>query len=111
MHDDRDRPLPVAADRVMKRIGETEDRRRANTLAAGANVKWLLREDDAERAVAVSDRIAIDDDHWRATIHRFRPADGLRIALSTAEVRREVVFETPSRRGRTLALQPNPDCR
>lgn len=59
-----------------------------------AAVEWLIRDDDVERAVPVSDRMAIDDDCWRATIERFEPAEGIWVFLSTADVYRDVTFDT-----------------
>jgi AraC-like DNA-binding protein len=75
----------------MKEWGMTWE---AGLLAIDADrIEWLLREGGSERTVPVTDRIEIDDDHWRATIERFDPAEDLRVYLSTAEVRRSPSFE------------------
>ena len=59
-----------------------------------SKVEWLIRTGDVERAVAVSDRMTIEDASWRATIERFEPAEGIWVFLSSADIHREVVFDT-----------------
>lgn len=54
--------------------------------------EWLLREGDAERPVAPSERVVIDDDHWRAVSERIDVGTGMRIFLTSAEVRRPVTL-------------------
>lgn len=63
-------------------------------MASADQADWLLRSEDAERAVPVSSRMAMDDEFWRATIERFDLSDGFRVFLTSAEVHRRFVFDT-----------------
>jgi AraC-like DNA-binding protein len=63
-----------------------------------ANVEWLLREATDERALPMSERTAIDDERWCATIERLEIGGGLRIFLTYAEVRRDIAIEARDNR-------------
>jgi AraC-like DNA-binding protein len=56
-------------------------------------IEWLLRTGDSERPVPVSKRIVMDDEAWRATIERLDISDGLRVFLTTADVRQGLTLE------------------
>lgn len=56
-------------------------------------VDWLLYEGAAEQRVPPAERMAIDDDRWRATVERLDVGEGLRVYLTTADVRRSLSIE------------------
>jgi AraC-like DNA-binding protein len=58
-----------------------------------SNVDWLLREATDERTLRVSQRMAIDDERWRATIERIDIGPGLRVFLTDAEARHDITVE------------------
>ncbi|MGH6735047.1 MAG: helix-turn-helix transcriptional regulator [Methyloceanibacter sp.] len=58
-----------------------------------AALDWLLREDDDERAVPVSERVEVDDDHWRMSTERLDIGPGMWVFLSLADVWGEPTLE------------------
>lgn len=54
-----------------------------------SRVDWLLHEATATRSLPVSQRMELDDEHWRATIERLELGPGLRVFLTEAEIRKE----------------------
>lgn len=63
-----------------------------------ANVEWLLREATDKRTLPMSERTAIDDERWCATIERLEIGGGLRIFLTNAEARRDIAIEARDNR-------------
>lgn len=57
------------------------------------NVEWLLKEATAEERLSVGARTLIDDERWRATLERLEVGPGLRVFLTTAEVRQDVTLQ------------------
>ncbi len=64
-----------------------------NRGAAQDRIAWLLREGERETTVPVSERMVVDDDHWRATIERLDVSAGMRVHLTRAMVRRPLTLE------------------
>lgn len=60
------------------------------------NVEWLLRE-ATESPLRVGEFTRIDDAHWRAVIERLEIGPGLRVILTTAQVRRSLTVEPRDR--------------
>ena len=62
---------------------------------AGAiqGVNWLLYQDEDTHLVPVAEHITIDNDHWRATIERQDVGNGLRVFLTSADVRQSLTLE------------------
>lgn len=58
-----------------------------------AQVDWLLLEDDEERAMPVSERVEVDDDHWRMSTERLEVGPGMWVFLSLADVWGEPTLE------------------
>jgi AraC-like DNA-binding protein len=58
-------------------------------------IEWLLSVGDAERRVPSSERIVIDDDHVRTTTERIDIGSGMRVFLTSAEVRRPLTITAP----------------
>ena len=56
-------------------------------------IDWLLREGATETAVPVSEVMAFNDDHWRATIERLDVSLGIRVYLTRAEVHQPLTLE------------------
>jgi AraC-like DNA-binding protein len=57
-----------------------------------AKAEWLLREGDRERALPVSERIVIDDEHWRLVSEQIEVDAGMRVFLHSADVHRPVTL-------------------
>lgn len=57
------------------------------------NVEWLLHEATVARAVQISERTVMDNEFWRATIERLEIGPGLRVFLTDAEVKQELVVQ------------------
>lgn len=57
------------------------------------NTDWLLHEADGERALKTSQRMELDDAQWKAVIERVETGPGLRVFLTTAEVRNDVTVQ------------------
>jgi AraC-like DNA-binding protein len=64
-----------------------------NRVATEDRIAWLLREGERETMVPVSERMVVDDDHWRATIERLDVSQGIRVYLTRAMVRRPLTLE------------------
>lgn len=56
-------------------------------------VEWLLRQGSEVQGIPASRRMTFEDDHWRADIERVDLGDGLRVYLTTAEIRRSLSLE------------------
>lgn len=57
------------------------------------NVEWLLHEAATARPVEVGERTVMENDFWRATIERLEIGPGLRVFLTDAEVKQELVVQ------------------
>lgn len=57
------------------------------------NTDWLLHEPDGERTLKTSQRMQLDDAQWKAVIERIETGPGLRVFLTTAEVRNDVTVQ------------------
>src|SRR5262245_12531493 len=58
-----------------------------------SNVDWLLHEATVERPLAVSQRMDIDNEFWRAKFERLELGPGLRVFLTDAEVHQELTVQ------------------
>ncbi len=58
-------------------------------------IEWLLSVGDAERRVPSSEWIVIEDDHVQTTTERIDIGDGMRVFLTSAEVRSPVTVTAP----------------
>jgi AraC-like DNA-binding protein len=56
-------------------------------------VSWLLHQDDETLLVPVAQRMQIDNAFWRATIERQDVGTGLRVFLTSADVRQALTLE------------------
>ncbi|MEL3889799.1 AraC family transcriptional regulator [Ferrovibrio sp. MS7] len=57
------------------------------------NIDWLLHEAGSERPLQVSARMKLDDSQWKAEIERIETGPGLRIFLTSAEVRNDITVQ------------------
>jgi AraC-like DNA-binding protein len=62
---------------------------------SASRIEWLLHEGEAERRVPSSERIVINDDHVRTTTERIDISSGMRVFLTSAEVRRPLTVTAP----------------
>jgi AraC-like DNA-binding protein len=58
-----------------------------------SNVEWLLREALDEHTLGIGERVAMDDERWRASIERLEIGAGLRVFLTDAEARQDITIE------------------
>ncbi len=57
------------------------------------NIDWLLHEADSERPLQVSARMTLDDAQWKAVIERAETGPGLRVFLTSAEIRNDITVQ------------------
>jgi len=57
------------------------------------NIDWLMHAPGGEKPLQVSARMDLDDSQWKAVIERIETGPGLRVFLTTAEIRSDMTVQ------------------